>query len=438
MKVSLEDVSDIQKRLSIEIPAETVNKHYNQTIAQFRKSVAVPGFRKGRVPKSILEREYGEHIKNEVLERLIKETLADAIKEADVTMLLEPQFDSSSEIKEGQDFKYSVLIDVEPEIELPEYKGIELTKPAVEVTDEEIDEQLRQLQKHFGKVTPVDEQRPVQEGDIAIIDYKAFIDGQEVDDLAMTDYYVEVGSGNLNEEFEKGLIGMEKGEEKEITITYPEDAVNSKVAGKTVTYRVSLKNIQTRDLPELNDEFAQSIGIGLKTLDDLKQKIREQIKKDKEEAAESALRQQVFDQLLEKADFPVSERLIEKKLDQMIDNIAGHLQERGMNLERAGLDETRLREKMREDAVKQVKTELILDKIAETEKIEIEGEELSQYADYVDQNYQDMGVDRSQLQSAIFESVLPKLRAKKTLDFIIENAKIKEAGPEAETVAENS
>ncbi len=426
MKISLEDVSDVQKRLSIHVPADVVSRLYGQTIAQFRQMASIPGFRKGRVPKAILEREYGDHIKSEVLELLVKETLSDAIKEADLTMLLEPQFDSSTEIKEGEEFTYSVLIDVEPEIELPEYKGMELIKPVVEVSDEEVDQQLYQLRKHFGKVEPLEEERPLQEGDVAIIDYTAYIDGEEQDDMILENYPVEVGEGNLHPDLEKELVGMEKGETKEISITYPDDAVNTKVAGKTVTYNVTLKEIKQRNLPELDDKFAQELGIGLKTMDDLREKIRSQIEKDKEEAAESALRQQIFDKLLEQADFPISDRLIEKKLDQMIDNIAGHLQEKGLSLEHAGMDEARLREKMRDDAIKQVKTELILDKIAEKEELELDSDELNHYANYVDENYQQMGVSKEQFHSAVFESVLPKLRAKKTLDFIIENAKINE------------
>ncbi len=426
MKVTVEDVSPVQKRLSVEIPAEKVNEHINQTINRIKKNLSLPGFRKGRVPKSIIERDYDKEIKAEVVQSLIEETIGDAIKQSKVVMLLEPQFDSSSEIKKGEPFTYSVLMDIEPEIEVPNFREFELIRPKVEVTDEEVEEQLEALRRQFGSIEVVEEQRPLKEGDIAIIDYKAFIDGKEVEELSNESYFIEVGKGNFNETFEKGLIGMEKGQEKEIEVSYPEDALNTLVAGKTVTYKVTLKSIQKRNMPELDDEFAKRFGIGLNTIEDLRNKLREQILKDKEEAAQAALRQQLFDKLLEKADFQVPERLIEKKLDQMIDNVASHMQERGVNLEQAGIDEIRLREKMREDAIKQVKTELILDKIAEKEKVEIPTEELKQYKDYVDEQYKKMNVDRAQLESAVFESVLPKLRAKQTVDFLLENVKIKD------------
>jgi len=426
MKVTVEDVSPIQKRLSVEIPAEKVDEQINQTINRIKKNIALPGFRKGKVPRSIIERDYEKEIKAEVLQNLIEGTIGDAIKQSEVVMLLEPQFDSSSEIKKGEPFTYSVLMDIEPEINVPNFREFELVRPKVEVTDEEVEEQLEALRRQFGSVEVVEEQRPLQEGDIAIIDYKAFIDGKEIEELANESYFVEVGRGNFNETFEQGLIGMEKGQEKEIEVSYPEDALNTLVAGKTVTYKVTLKSIQKRNMPELDDEFAKRFGIGLNTIEDLRNRLKEQILKDKEEAAQASLRQQLFDKLLENADFPVPERLIEKKLDQMIDNVVSHMQERGVNLEQAGIDEARLREKMRDDAVKQVKTELILDKIAEEEKVEIPTEELKQYKDYVDEQYKKMNVDKAQLESAVFESVLPKLRAKQTVDFLLENVKIKD------------
>ncbi len=426
MKVSVEDVSPVQKRLSVEIPSEKVKDLLDKTVNQLRRTVSLPGFRKGKVPKSIIERDYAREIQVEVMQKLIEDSLGEAIRQSKVTMLLEPQLDSSSEIKSGEPFTYSVLMDIEPQFEVPDFRQFELVRPKVEVSDEEVEEQLQALRKHFGSIEMVDEPRPLQEGDIAVIDYTAYIDGEEVEDLEARDYYVEIGQGNLNETLEKGLIGMEKGDEREIEVEYPKDAINTKVAGKKVKYKVLLKNIQVRNLPELNDEFAQKMGIGLKTVDDLRERLRKQILEDKQNAADGVVRQQLFDKLLEGADFPVPDRLVEKKLDQMIDNVVSHMQERGVNLEQAGIDEAKLREKMRDDAVRQVKTELILDKIAEEEKVEIPSEELKRYSDYVDEHYQEMNVSKDQFHSAVFESVLPKLRAQQTMDFILKNVTIKD------------
>ncbi len=424
MKVTVEDVSPVQKRLKVELPVESVSKAYAEIYNKFRRTASIRGFRRGKAPNSILAREFGPQIKGEVLEKLIQDSIADAIREAGVVMVLEPMLEDAGDLNERNPFTYTVLMDIMPEFELGEYKGIELVKPEVEVSDEEVEEQLQALRRHFGAISPLEENRPLGKKDVAILDYTAGVDGQEVEELAQEDFYIEVGAGNFNETFEAALLGMSKGEEKTIEISYPEDAVNAQVAGKTVKYHVTLKDIQERELPDLDDEFAQRIGTGFKTIEDVRNRLREQIRKDKEDAVESSLRNQLFDALVKDADFEVPERLVEKKLDQMIENVANHMQERGVDLERAGLDETRLREKMREDALKQVKVELILDKIAEAENVSVPNEELEGYSRYIDQNYADMNVDRSELESAIFNSVLPKLRAQKTVEFLLEQAKI--------------
>ena len=426
MKISVEDVSPVQKRLSVEIPSVEVSNLLNKTVNELRRTVSVPGFRKGKVPRNIIERDYSKEIQAEVMQELVKETLGDAIRQSEVIMLLEPQLDSSSEIANGKPFTYSVLMDIEPDFEVADFRKFELVRPAVEVTDEDLEEQIQALRKHFGHVEIVDEPKPLEEGDIAIVDYDAYIDGEEVKDLEQRDYYVEIGQGNLNETLEQGMLGMKKGDEREIEVSYPEDVVNAAVAGKTVRYRITLKNIQRREIPDLDDEFAEKMGVGLKTIEDLREKLRQQILADKQKAADGVLRQQLFDKLLEGADFTVPERLIEKKLDQMIDNVAGHMQERGVNLEQAGIDEEKLREKMRDEAEKQAKTELMMDRIAEEEKVEIPSEELKRYSDYVDEHYQEMNVSREQFHSAVFESVLPKLRAQQTLDYILKNVTIRD------------
>ncbi len=433
MKVTVEEISPVQKRLSVEVPSEVVTKELNTAYNRLRSQAKVKGFRKGKVPRAVLERLYGREVEAEVLEKIIQETLPKALEEADVTLVLQPVLDQASELKANKDFSYSALLDLWPEFDAPEYKGIEIVKPKVEVTEEEVQEQLEALRKHYASVEELEEDRPLEKGDIAIIDYVGFIEGEEVDGLSEENYYLEVGTGYFNESFEEQLVGMSKGEEKDIEVSYPEDAVNAKVAGKTVVYKVLLKDIKYRKLPELDDDFAQSIGAGFKTLDDLKERLRKQIEQDKQSAAESSMRQQLLEKLRERVDFPIPERLIEEKLAQMVDNVAGHLQERGLDLERAGISEERLREKMREDAVSQVKTEMILDKIAELEDIQVPNEDLRQY---VDVHAAQMGVDPGQFEAAIVNHVLPKLRAQKTIEFLLEHASIKEEDEVEEKEAE--
>jgi trigger factor len=432
MKVTVEDIGPVQKRLSVEIPADVVSKEFDSAYKQLKKGANIKGFRKGKAPRSILERHYGPQVESEVLEKLIKQSLPDALKEANVELVLDPQLDSASPLKASEVFSYSALLDLWPEFEMPKYKGLELEEPVVEVSEEEIQEQLEALQRHFATVESVGEDRPVEKGDLAIIDYIGEIDSKSVDGLSEENYYLEVGAGYFNSVFEEQMLGMTKSSEKSIEISYPEDALNAKVAGKTVQFKVVLKDIKERILPELDDDFAKQIGANIKTVEELKDRLRKQLETDKQKAAKSSLRQQFLEQLREQVDFPIPDRLIDAKLTQMVDNVIGHLQERGMDLERAGMSEDRLRVKMREDAVSQVKTEIILDKIAEVENIAVDHDEVSEYAKYAESQSQRLGVDERQLQTAMVQNVLPKLRAKKTVDFLLKQAIIKSASQEVD------
>ncbi len=430
MKVTVEDIGPIQKHLSVEIPADVVSRELDLAYRDLKRNAKIKGFRKGKVPRPILERHYSQKVEDEILKKLIKESLTDALKEANLVLILDPKLDSVSPLKADTAFSYSALLDLWPEFEVPKYKGIELEKPSVEVSEAEVQEQLEALQRHFATLESIEEDRPVRKGDLVVIDYLGEIDGKPVDGISEENYYLEVGSGYSSRRFEEQLLGMAKGSEKAFDISYDEDAINSKLAGKTVRYKVLLKDIKRRILSNLDDDFAKKVGVGFDTIEKLKDRLYKQLKKDKEKAAESSLRQQFLERLREQVDFPVPERMVEAKLTEMIDNITGHLQERGVDLERAGVSEDRLRMKMREDAVNQVKTEIILDKIAELENITVDHKEISRYSEYAKNESQRLGVDKDQLQTAVIQNVLPKLRAKRTMDLLMKQAVIKPAHQE--------
>ena len=423
MKVTIDEIGPIQKRLSVELPPDMVAKELDSAYARLNKTVKIKGFRQGKTPRKIMEKFYAPQVEGEVMDALIGKTLSKAIDDAKLVLILQPQLDSASPIKTDEVFSYSVTLDLWPEFNLTEYKGIEIEKPEAFVTDQELDEQLEALRRHFGTIEAINEDRPLEEGDLAIIDYSGEMDGEPVEDLHENDYYLEVGKGYFNEEFEKRIIGMTIGDERTIDIAYPENAINAKVAGKTVYYNVTLKDIKKRIMPELNDEFAQKFSPDYKTVDDLKERLKKQIMLEKEDAIESHMRNQIIDRLAADIDFPIPERLIEAKLTQMMDNISSHLHERGVDFEKAGISQDRLKDKMRDDAIKQVKIELILDKIADKEDITVENEELARHID----QRSSAQIDKQELMTALVQHVLPKLRAKKTLDFIIGHAVIKPA-----------
>lgn len=423
MKVTLEDLTPVQKRLQVEIPGDRVALEFDRAVRTIGRNVKIKGFRKGKAPKSLIKRYHGDLIREEVLRELIRKTFPKALKEVDQKLIAEPQLDNAGDLREGEPFNYSALLDLWPEFELPEYKGIKIERPKVEVTEEEVDEQLQALRRHFGYIEPVEEDRPVQEGDIVIVDYEGFLEGEPVEGLKEENYYLEVGSGYFNEEFEKKLIGARKGIETEISVSYSEDALNERVAGKTIFYKVLVRDIRKRVLPELDDEFAAKFGPDYKNVQDLRDRMRQQLEQDKKAAQERAVRQQLIDRLLNAVEFPIPESLVEKKLIQMVDNVIAHLNERGMDLESTGMSEERLKQKMREDAERQVKMEILLEKIAEKEDITVSDDQLM---NHVTISSEMKDIDPEHLTTAISRYVLPKLRAKNTIDFLIEHAEIVE------------
>lgn len=434
MKVTVEDISSVEKRLSVEVPPDTVSQELDRAYRSLKEKVTIKGFRKGKAPRAVLERHYGSQVEEEVLQSLIDQTLPKALEEAKAELVLQPRLDSASSVKPTEPFSYTAVLDLWPEFALPEYKGTELVEPLVEVTEDEVQGQLDALRSHFARLKAVEEDRPVIVGDLVIVDYSGSVDGEPVDGLTEENYYLEVGAGHFNSQFEEQLVNMTRDAENDIEVTYPDDAVNAKVAGKTVKYRVCLKDIKERVLPDLNDDFARELGAGFTTLDDVRERLRRQVKADKEEAAKASLRRQLLERLREQVDFPVPERLVEIKLTQMVDNVTSHLQERGMDLERAGLSEDRLREKMRDDSVNQAKTELILDKIAEAEGVTLSTEEVSKH---VEHSARQLGMDPSHVASTVAQHILPKLRAQKTVEFLLAHAVIKKAS-EGEAPAEKS
>ncbi|MEF3168645.1 MAG: trigger factor [Deltaproteobacteria bacterium] len=434
MKVTVEDVSPIEKRLSVEIPPDVVTAALDRAYRKIGSTASIKGFRKGKAPRSVLERYYAPRAEEDAIKDIIDQSLSEALKQVDATLILEPLLSSVSPVKVGEPFTYALQLDLWPEFELPRYKGIELERPVVEVTDAEVDEQLEALRRHFGTIEPVEDGHVLSEGDIAVIDYSGKVEGEDEPVVSEKGYYFELGKGYVHPEFDRELAGLSKGAAKTFDVSYPEDAVNARLAGKTLRYSVEIKDIRRRVLPDLDDAFAQRFGSAYPTMKDLKERMRGQIEADKKNAADRMIRSQILKKLAAAVDFAVPERLVAAKLDQMIDNISSHLNEKGLDLDAVGMSEDRLKERLREDAIFQVKTEIILDRIAELERIYVENDELKVLAGKYEIP-QDM--DAGQVADAVVRHVLPKLRAKKTLDFLIAEAHISDA-PRAAGVTESA
>ena len=424
MKATVEEISSIKKKVMIEIPEDEVSREIDSFYEELRKKAKIKGFRPGKAPRSILERQFKEYVKAEVLQKLVQESYPTALSEKDLHPVSDPVVEPG-ELQNGKPFQYSATIDVKPEIKLEGYLGLKIDGKKEEVKDEEVGERLKRLQELHANLKTISEARPIQNGDYVIVDYEAKMDGKPLEEGKGIDFTVEVGSGRFIPAFEENLIGLKPEEEKEIAIPFPEDYGYKKWAGKTVSFHVKIKEIKEKIFPPLDDEFAKDLG-DYASLEELKVKLRGEVEKEKELALERQLKDQVVDQLLQANPFEVPEILVEEQTKAYVSDTKLRLATQGMALKNLGVTEDKLQEDYREMARKQVRTFLILEKIAGQEGITVTDEEaedrLREISERTNQKF-DM-VKRYYEKNGLIPEVKAGIMSNKTLDFLLQKASI--------------
>ncbi len=374
MEAKVEEIGTLTRKITVTLPAEDVQKKLNKQYSKLQKESKMKGFRRGKVPRSIIEKSYKPQVEAEVGEKLVQDTYFDVIEKEKIDAVVHPEILDHSYNEDGS-FTYAAQVDIRPEFELEGYKDVEIVKPNTEVSDEEIDKEIETLRKQIAPLKSVDD-RAVEDGDIVVIDYQGYHKGNLMKQVKSEDSSVEVGSGQMGIEFEKKLIGMNKGEEASHEVDFPEKHPNPILAGKKVEFRISLKDIKERVLPEIDDEFAKDVGKDFKTIDDLKSSIREKLTKQREESAEGELSDSIMQAILKENEFEVPKRLVDFEVEQMIKQTEEQLEKSGMNLEAAGLSREMLTENNEPIATQRVRGDFILKKIAELEEIKLKDEDM--------------------------------------------------------------
>ena len=375
MKVHVEDLSAIKKKLIIEVEPEKVKQEWETVFKNMNKTVKLKGFRPGKVPRSVVEKYYGSQIDDEVVRHLISELYPEALKETHLIPIAFPELNQPAFDRQGP-FVFQATVELKPEISISDYHGLSLTRPEAAVSAEEVEKRLVLIQQSHGELVTVTEERPLQEGDFAVIAYRSWMDGRPVEGGSADHFDLEVGAGRFNPEFEKELPGLKKAETKDFEIRFPEDYGNPALAGKTVKYQVTLQEIKTRILPELNDQFAQGLPGGIDSLDELKTKIREDLERMEQQRAEQKLNDDLLDQLLAKTEFELPEGLVKGEIDEMVARLEQDMARRGVTWPPSDGDRDRIRENLKPAAQKRVRRDLILEKIAELESLAVAPEEV--------------------------------------------------------------
>jgi len=375
MQVTVEDLSSVKKILHIEVPEDEVIRELDNAYSHLKKTAKVKGFRPGKAPRSVLVRLFKKDVHGDVSSKLLQDSFVAALKETDLNVIGTPKIDPPP-LEEKGPYKYDAAVEVKPEIDDIDFKGLTLKKAKYRVTDEELDAQLQMLQKNLAKQQPVTEDRAVKEGDFVLIDYEGFEDGKPFIETQKTENFtMKIGAGSISKSLDEKLINMKPGQENEILINFPEDHFNAKLANHNILFHVTLKEIREEILPEIDDEFAKMLG-QYETLDVLKKAITDNLNEGYQKRVEQELNEQIYKSLIEKTEFELPESMIAYELDGIIDEIEKTMAYYNRSMEDEGLNREALAEKHRDTAEKKVRRHLILDKIINQEALTLSDQEL--------------------------------------------------------------
>jgi trigger factor len=407
-----------KREIAVEIPAEAVARETEAVVQRLQKLARVPGFRRGKVPASVVRTRFAEDLKSEVVEALVPKFFRAAVEKQGLVPISQPRI-TDLEMTEGQPLRFKASFEVLPAIEVSSYKDLHVEKPEITVTDEEVEQALARLREQQATFTAI-EGRAIQDGDYAQVSFRSAPKegggpGGNVDDVL-----VEVGGSNTVAEFSENLRGAKPSEERTFDVSYPKEFSDERLAGKTLTYTVTVKAIKQKNLPAADDAFAKEVG-DFETLAALQQRIREGLDAEKRHTAEHEAKDKLVDELVQRHDFPVPEALVEHQIDVRLERGLRALASQGMRPEdMKKMDFPRLRAGQREAALKEVKASLLLDKIAGLEKIEVGEEEIAKEIEALAaQTKQAPEAIRARLtRDGALDRIRDRIRNEKTLDFL--------------------
>ncbi|KXS48896.1 trigger factor [Halanaerobium congolense] len=425
MEVKKDVLEGNKVKLEIEIESDRVDEALEQAYRQVVKDVEIPGFRKGKAPRKIIEQRFGEEVLHkDALDILIPQGYSEAVEEADIEPIAQPDIEDFY-ISKGEAATFTAIVEVKPEVELGEYKGLGIEKEDTEVKEEEISQRLEKMQDEHSQLMTA-EREELQEGDFAIIDFTGYVDGEEFPGGSAEEYSLEIGSGSFIPGFEEQLIGMKVGEEKTVEITFPEDYNAEDLAGADASFDVVLKEIKVKQRPELDDDFAVEAS-DYETMDELRVSIEEEIAEQKETSAENNFREKLIKKASKNAEVNITDTLIDEQLDQMFERLSQSISQQGLDMETylgyIGMDEESWREDNRETASDRAKELLVLEAIADIEEIEVSDEEIdeevNEIAEMHDQEPEQIKAIL-QMQGQLAQ-LKEDIRRQKTIEFLIEN-----------------
>ncbi|EEG78175.1 trigger factor [Dethiobacter alkaliphilus] len=425
--VKVEKIDGSKVALEIEVEQPVVEDALNQAYKKVVKQVSLPGFRKGKVPRPILESRFGpEVLYEEALEIMVPDAYDNAVEEAGIEPIDRPEIDLV-QMEKGKPFIFKATVEVKPEVELGEYRGVEVTRELKEITEDDVEKKLDAMRHEHVKMHVVD--GAVEQGDLAVIDFTGYKDGEPFEGGSAEGHSLEVGSGSFIPGFEEQVVGMKAGEEKDIDVTFPEDYHSEDLAGKPVTFKVKVQEVKRKEYPELNDDFAAEVS-EFGTLAELKEDVLNKLKEEEENRAKTVVEEKVVQAVAANSEAPVPDPMVEREIDRMTGEMEQFLRMQGLTLEKftslTGKTMEDLREEKREEAGQRVKANLVLDAIIEKEGIEATDEEVEERIEKFAESYgQPVETIKEYFEAQGQSNVLrQEIKFRKAVDFLMEEAKI--------------
>jgi trigger factor len=427
MKINVETVSPVERKLTIEVPPERVAKELDKAYAGVGRRAKLPGFRPGHIPRAVLERHFKPEVERDVAERLVNLTFVEAATEQGLTPVATPNVSLDGPLVPGAMFKYSARVEVRPAIVPRDYRGLAVTRTAAVVGEEAIQAELEKLRERFGTLEPLPGREVAEEGDWALIDHEGTIDGQPFEGSSAQGVSVRAAQGRTDEGNIAGLVGKRLGETAEFEEPFAADHRNAALRGRTARMKVTLRGLQARRLPALDDDFAKLVGVeGLETLAALTGRIRADLERRERKKADADFKDALIKAALARNDFEVPPSMVERTIDNMLESTVERFSRMGLDVAQLDLDVARLRGDLREQALLQVRGSLFLDAVAEAEKIEVGPEDVqAELARLADEAGAPLARVQQQMRSAEARAALhSRVREEKALSLLAEAASV--------------
>ena len=427
MSVKVEKLENSMAKLTVEVPAEELEKALDRAYNKTKNKLNVPGFRKGKAPRNIIEKMYGPEIFYEdAANDLVEREYEKAYDECGEDIVSSPEIEVV-EIEKGKPFVFTATVALKPEIKLGKYKGVKIEKVETEVTDEEVDAAIEKERENSARTVAVD--RPVKDKDLTVIDFEGFVDGKAFEGGKGENYPLTIGSGVFIPGFEEQLIGAKKGEEVEVKVTFPEDYQAEELKGKEAVFKCKVNEIKEKELPELDDEFASEVS-EYDTFAEYKEATKKNLSEKKAEDAKTIKEDRVIEAIIEASEINIPEAMLETEKRQMVQDFAQRIQSQGLSMQQyaqfTGVTAESLLEQAGPSAEKRIKSRLVVENIVKAEKIEVTEEEYEKELERLSESYQ-MEIDKLKEMIAgndkAVEQIKEDLAMQKAIDFVVSNAK---------------